>query len=35
MCAARITPDQPGERVGATTKNQVATSLSDTRGFRH
>ena len=33
MCAAKITPDQPGERVGATSKNQVADSLSDNRGF--
>ena len=30
MCSARVTPDQPGERVGATTKNQVESSLSDT-----
>ena len=35
MCSARVTPDQPGERVGATTKNQVESSLSDTRGFRN
>ena len=35
MCSARVTPDQPGERVGATTKNHVESSLSDTRGFRN
>lgn len=35
MCAAQVTPDQPGERVGATAKHQVAATLSDTRGFRN
>ncbi|HHX33845.1 MAG TPA: cell division protein FtsX [Gammaproteobacteria bacterium] len=35
MCSARVTPDQPGERVGATAKHQVEASLSDTRGFRN
>lgn len=35
MCSARVTPDQPGERVGATSKNHVEASLSDTRGFRN
>lgn len=35
MSAGRVTPDQPGERVGATAKHQVASTLSDTRGFRN
>lgn len=35
MSAEQVTPDQPGERVGATTKVQVKTTLSDTRGFRN
>src|SRR5699024_11898589 len=35
MCSAKVTPDQPGERVGATPKYQVAAELSDTRGFRN
>lgn len=35
MCAVRVTPDQPGERVGATPKHQVEAALSDTRGFRN
>src|SRR5690554_678195 len=33
MCSAKVTPDQPGQRVGATAKNEVNASLSDTRGF--
>ncbi len=35
MCSAKVTPDQPGERVGATPKYQVEAELSDTRGFRN
>lgn len=35
MCSAKVTPDQPGERVGATPKYQVEAALSDTRGFRN
>ena len=35
MCAVRITPNQPGERVGATPKHQVSAELSDNRGFRN
>lgn len=35
MCSAKVTPDQPGERVGATPKHQVKAALSDTRGFRN
>ena len=35
MCSARITPDQPGERVGATAKHQVDATLSDNRGLRN
>lgn len=35
MCSARVTPDQPGERVGATAKHQVDATLSDNRGLRN